>query len=113
MVLSNSVKGFLLALLSVLAVSNVYIFSKAALAEVSFTQFGFYWFSFGMIWIFIYAYYKNIFEKFKCLTIKNYAVLFFLGIFDVIATYYFFKSIHTFDNPAIVAFIGNLSPVFY
>ncbi|MDP3312982.1 DMT family transporter [Lutibacter sp.] len=111
MVLSNSVKGFLLAFLSVLAVSNVYIFSKAALAEVSFAQFGFYWFSFGMLWIFIYGYYKKIFKKFKFLTIKNYAVLLFLGIIDIIATFYFFKSIHTVTNPAIVAFIGNLSPV--
>lgn len=105
-------KGYLLALLSVIAVANVYIFSKAALAEVSIPQFGVYWFSFGLLWILLYAWRKKTYKIFRELSFKNYRVLFFLGIVEVISTYYFFKSIHVISNPAIVSFLGNISPVF-
>jgi len=105
-------KGYLLALLSVIAVANVYIFSKAALAEVSIPQFGVYWFSFGLLWILLYAWYKKSYQIFKGLSSKNYRVLLFLGIIEIISTYYFFKSIHVISNPTIVSFLGNMSPVF-
>ena len=105
-------KGYLLALLSVIAVANVYIFSKAALAEVSISQFGVYWFSFGLLWILLYAWYKKSYKIFKGLSSKNYRVLLFLGIIEIISTYYFFKSIHVISNPTIVSFLGNMSPVF-
>jgi hypothetical protein len=49
MKISNITKGNLLALVSVIAVSNVYIFSKVDLNEVSLPQFGVYWFDFGLI----------------------------------------------------------------
>ncbi len=112
MKITNSVKGFLLALISVIAVSNVYIFSKAALSEVSLPQFGVYWFSFGLISILIYAWYKKAYKSIKELTLKNYLILILIGIIEVIGTYYFFKAIHTISNPTIVSFIGNISPVF-
>jgi drug/metabolite transporter (DMT)-like permease len=112
MKISNSVKGFLLAVVSVIAVSNVYIFSKAALVEVSLQQFGVYWFGFGLLWILLYAWYKNTYHSLKQLTKNQYFLLGIIGIIEVIGTYYFFKSIHTISNPAIVSFIGNISPVF-
>jgi len=112
MKISNSVKGFLLALVSVIAVSNVYIFSKAALTEVSLPQFGVYWFSFGLIWILLYAWYKKTYQNLKNLAKKQYLLLIVIGIIEVVGTYYFFKSIHTISNPTIVSFIGNISPVF-
>ena len=104
-------KGYLLALLSVIAVANVYIFSKAALAEVSIPQFGLYWFLFGLLWILLYAWYKKSYKIFKGLSYKNYRVLFFLGIIEIFSTYYFYKSIHVISNPTIVSFLGNISPV--
>jgi len=112
MKISNSVKGFLLALVSVIAVSNVYIFSKAALSEVSLQQFGVYWFSFGLLWILLYAWYKKTYHNLKKLSRKQYLLLFVIGIIEVVGTYFFFKSIHTISNPTIVSFIGNISPVF-
>lgn len=105
-------KGNLLALLSVIAVANVYIFSKAALEEVSIPQFGFYWFSFGLLWILLYAWHKKSYKIFKGLSRKNYQVLFFLGIIEIFSTYYFYKSIQVISNPTIVSFLGNISPVF-
>lgn len=112
MKISNSVKGILLAVVSVIAVSNVYIFSKAALTEVSLQQFGVYWFSFGLLWILLYAWYKKTYHSLKEIKGNQYFILVVIGIIEVVGTYYFFKSIHTISNPTIVSFIGNISPVF-
>jgi len=112
MKMTTSLKGYLLAILSVIAISNVYIFSKVALKEVSLPQFGVYWFGFGLLWILLFAWYRRSFSAFKELSSRCYFVLAFLGIFEVIGTYFFFKAIHTISNPAIVSFIGNISPSF-
>jgi drug/metabolite transporter (DMT)-like permease len=112
MKMTSSVKGYLFAIVSVIAVSNVYIFSKAALTEVSFPQFGSYWFGFGLIWILIFTAFRKSFYVFKKISIKNYLTLSFLGVFDILSTYFFFKAIHTISNPSIVSFIGNISPAF-
>jgi drug/metabolite transporter (DMT)-like permease len=112
MKMTDSTKGFLLALVSVIAVSNVYIFSKVALKEVSLPQFGVYWFSFGLIWILLFAWYRKSFGFFKILTFRCYLVMLFLGVLEVVGTYFFFKAIYTISNPAIVSFIGNISPSF-
>ncbi len=112
MKITNTVKGYLLSLVSVIAVSNVYIFSKAALLEISISQFGTYWFGFAIIWITLYIWYRKSFYVLKDLSLKNYFVLMVLGILDVVGTYFFYKAIDTISNPTIVSFIGNLSPAF-
>ncbi len=112
MKISKSVKGYLLALGSVIAVSNVYLFSKVALEEVSLPQFGSYWFGFGLLWILIFAFIRKDFYKFKELSQKCYGVLIILGVFEVIGTYFFFKAIATIPNPTLVSFIGNIAPAF-
>jgi len=108
--MSHSLKGFLLAFLSVIAVSNVYIFSKVALKEVSLPQFGVYWFAFGLLWILLYAWYQKSFTLFKNLSRRCYWVLLFLGFIEVVSTYFFFKAIYIISNPTIVSFIGNIAP---
>jgi len=112
MKLTNSAKGVLLAFVSVIAVSNVFIFSKAALNEVSLPQFGVYWFTFGLLWILLYAWYRKSFKILRTINPRCYVVLTVLGIIEVVGTYFFFKSIYTVSNPTIVSFIGNISPVF-
>lgn len=109
---NQEVKGYLLALVSVIALSNVYIFSKIALKEVGLPQFGVYWFGFGLMWIIIYSWHQKSFYKFKELSVRCYLVLLFLGLIEVVGTYFFFKAIHTITNPAIVSFIGNVAPAF-
>ncbi len=111
MKITNTLKGYLLALVSVIAVSNVYIFSKAALLEVSLPQFGTYWFFFGLLWVLLYAWFRKSFGAIKELRPKNYLVLLILGLADVLGTYFFFKAIYTISNPTIVSFIGNIGPV--
>jgi drug/metabolite transporter (DMT)-like permease len=111
MKISNQAKGYLYAVISVIAVSNVYIFSKAALREISLPQFGAYWFLFGLLWILLFAWYRKSFTVFKTLKPKSILILVFLGVFEVVGTYFFFKAIHTITNPTIVSFIGNIGPV--
>ncbi|RLD19226.1 MAG: hypothetical protein DRI69_08790 [Bacteroidetes bacterium] len=110
MEMTNSLKGYLLALVSVIAVSNVYLFSKVALKEVSLPQFGVYWFALGLLWILLYAWNQKTFPLFKELPRSCYFVLLLLGFLEVIGTYFFFKAIDTISNPTIVSFIGNIAP---
>lgn len=112
MKITNTTKGYLLSLVSVVAVSNVYIFSKAALLEISIPQFGTYWFGFALLWILLFIWYRKSFYTLKELTLKRYFILIVVGSLDVIGTYFFYKAIDTISNPTIVSFIGNLSPAF-
>ncbi|MBL7472042.1 DMT family transporter [Robertkochia sediminum] len=110
--ISSTFKGVLLALVSVIAVSNVYIFSKAALMEVSLPQFGVYWFSFGLLWIFIYGCTQRTFRSVTLFAKDHTRILLLLGAIEIASSYFFFKAIYTISNPAITSFIGNISPVF-
>lgn len=110
MKITKSLKGYLFAMTSVIAMSNVYIFSKAALIEVSLIQFGVFWFGMGLLWIMMYAWHQKSFIKFYELSSSCYLVLIFLGFIEIAGTYFFFKAINTITNPTIVSFIGNISP---
>ncbi len=109
---TDKTRGVLLAFVSVIAVSNVYIFSKAALMEVTFPLFGVYWFSFGLLWIFLYGCTQHTFRSISNFAKKNIGILLVLGLVEILGTYFFFKAIHTISNPAITSFLGNISPVF-
>lgn len=110
--MNDQLKGYLLAFTSVIAVSNVYIFSKAALNEVSLAQFGTYWFGFGLIWLILFGLKNKSFGLIKIFKRKQFLLLLVLGSIELIATTFFFKAIHTIPNPAITSFLGNISPVF-
>jgi len=110
--LSDKTKGYILTFIAVLAMSNVYIFSKAALQELKLPQFGFYWFSVGLILTLILAVKQKSFRKLKEFTRRDYALLVLFGLLEVASTTFFFKAISTMPNPGVVAFMGNLSPVF-
>ena len=108
--ISDTLKGSLYALVAVVSVSNVYIFSKAALQETSISQFGVYWFGFGLLWILLFAFYKRAYPLFRILEKKDLLIMLVLGLFDVGSTFFFFKAIATISDPTIVSFIGNISP---
>jgi len=110
--LPDKTKGYLLTLIGVLAMSNVYIFSKAALQELKLPQFGFYWFLTGLILILLLAWRKNSFAKLKSFTKKDFALLLLFGSIEIFSTVFFFKAINAMPNPGVVAFMGNITPVF-
>ncbi len=110
--LSNKTKGYLLTLIGVLAMANVFIFSKAALQELKLPQFGFYWFFTGLILIISLAIKQKSFRKIKEFSKRDFLFLLLFGLIEIISTSLFFKSIGTMPNPSIVAFMSNLGPVF-
>ncbi len=105
-------KGYILALIATLAASNVYIFSKAAISEMSLVQFGFYWFAFGLLWNLAYFIPKKKFSGFTSLKKADYIVLFLIGLLETAGTVLFFMAIRRIENPAIVSFLTNITPVF-
>jgi len=109
---NNKLRGYFWAFISIIAVSNVYIFSKAALNEVHIAQFGFYWFLFGLLWNVLFAFKTCKFSTFKNLTIRKFGILAIIGLLEIAATTSFFYSISIIENPSVTAFLGNMSPIF-
>jgi drug/metabolite transporter (DMT)-like permease len=110
--LTNTTKGYFFAFISVIATSNVYIFSKAALNESSLIQFGVYWFALGFIWNLIFTVYRKKLPAIAQFNGEHYLLLFILGLLEMAGTFLFFLAIYTIPNPAVVSFIGNVNPVF-
>jgi len=110
--LPDKTKGYILTLIAVLAMSNVFIFSKAALQELKLPQFGFYWFLTGLILMLFLALQQKSFLKLKELYKRDFLLLLLFGLIEIASTTFFFKAINTMPNPGIVAFMGNLTPVF-
>lgn len=112
MVISDKVKGYFFIILGILANSNVYIFSKAALNEIHIAQFGFYWFGFGLLWNILYAIRTCRFSTFRYLPFRSMLLLLSVALLELLGVTAFFTSIQTIDNPAVVSFIGNIGPFF-
>ena len=105
-------KGYLFAFMATVAMANVYVFSKAALNELSLYQFGFFWFAMAILWNLIYAIPTGKIKLIKTLAIKELRILVFLGLLEMIGTALFFLSIKTTTDPAIMSFLQNLVPLF-
>ncbi|MCF8332183.1 MAG: DMT family transporter [Bacteroidales bacterium] len=112
MIISDRGKGYLLTFIATLAMSNVYLFSKAALNDIHLAQFGFYWFGFAVLWNFIYGLfscrYRNIWKTSR----KSWITLGLIAVLEILATTFMFTAIQTMENPAFVSFISNVSPFF-
>lgn len=112
MPISKQIKGYIFSFIAVLAMSNVFIFSKAALNEVELIQFGFYWFGFAILWNLLYAIPTKKYKNITRLKRNTYLALIFIGVFELVGTTFFFIAINKVENPAIVSFLGNMTPVF-
>lgn len=109
---SKSVKGILLALAASFAVSNVYLFSKAALQEIHIAQFGFYWFGLGIIWNLIYLFVFRKQRLLKHLQRRSWWTLLLIATLEMIGTSLFFLAILKMANPTVVSFLANVNPLF-
>lgn len=112
MKISEKGKGYAFALVATLAMANVYVFSKAALVELNLFQFGFFWFGFAILWNVIYAIPAGKVKVARQLKVKQIKLLLLLGVIEVIGTSLLFISIETSDNPAIMSFLQNMTPLF-
>jgi len=109
---NSKLRGYILALIATLAMSNVYIFSKAAMKEVGLIQFGFYWFGFAILWNLIYALPQKKYSNLSKLKPRDFSFLFVIGFMELAGTTFFFLAINTIENPTIVSFLANMTPVF-
>jgi drug/metabolite transporter (DMT)-like permease len=109
---NDVLKGYMLVMVTVLAMANVYIFSKAALNLVSLAQFGLYWFSMAFIFNFILNRKKLSAAKITHISRKGLKRLTLFSLLELCGTAAFFLAIKTMSNPALVSFLANLTPVF-
>ena len=107
-----TVKGIVLAFLATLGMANVYVFSKAALLEVNYYQFQFYWFGFALVWILPYLYASGIIKKISSLSKDSFITLTIIGILELGAASMLFLSIKLAENPTTISFLSNLTPIF-
>lgn len=107
-----TVKGITLAFLATLGMANVYVFSKAALLEVSYFQFQFFWFGFAILWILPFLTLTGIIRKIPKLSRSSLLTLVIIGILELGSSTMMFLAIKLADNPTTISFLSNLTPIF-
>jgi drug/metabolite transporter (DMT)-like permease len=108
---SDTIKGYIFAIIATLTFSNVYIFSKAALNEIPLAQFGSLWYSVVALACFLFALFNKKLGQIIRLTKKQITILLTLGGLEIATTTLFFLSIHIIPDPAVTSFLGNMFPV--
>jgi drug/metabolite transporter (DMT)-like permease len=112
LIATSKYKGYFLAAFSAIAVSNVYIFSKAALRETDMVTFGFFWFLMAFSYNFIYVGIHKKLKLFLSYTPSEIRKLALIGLFEMSAAFFFFKGVTVIENPTIVSFLDNSTPIF-
>ena len=107
-----TLKGIMLAFLATLGMANVYVFSKAALLEVNYFQFQFYWFGFAIIWILPFLVLTGMIKKIPLLARSSRLVLVIIGLLELGAASMMFLAIKLAENPTTISFLSNLTPIF-
>ncbi|MDF1576002.1 MAG: DMT family transporter [Bacteroidales bacterium] len=110
--INPTVKGISLAFLATLGMANVYVFSKAALLEVNYYQFQFYWFGFALIWILPFLTITGMIRKIPGLTRASNRTLVIIGFLELGAASLLFLAIQQAENPTTISFLSNLTPIF-
>lgn len=110
--INPTVKGISLAFMATLGMANVYVFSKAALLEVSYFQFQFYWFGFAIIWILPFLFITGIIKKIPKLSRSSNITLVIIGFLELGSSTMMFLAIQLADNPTTISFLSNLTPIF-
>jgi len=88
------------------------VFSKAALLEVNFFQFQFYWFAFALVWILPFLIFTGMIRRIPMLSRASNITLAIIGFLELAAASLLFLSIQLADNPTIISFLSNLTPIF-
>jgi drug/metabolite transporter (DMT)-like permease len=112
MVLKDLYRGYSYALLATIAGSTVYIFSKAALNEVSLAQFGVYWFAMAIAWNAMFTLRSAEHRHYHKISPTGFRVLVLIGLVEIVATGTFYGAIAVSDNPAIPSFLRNMEYIF-
>lgn len=106
------IKGYFYTILATLAFSNVYVFSKAALNEVSLPLFLFLMVSVGFVINLIILWVKGGFNKLSTVPRRMWWIFPTLGFIEIFTVSTFYASVNAISEPAVTGFLGNLFPLF-
>jgi drug/metabolite transporter (DMT)-like permease len=106
------VKGYFYTILATVAFSNVYVFSKAALNEVSLPLFLFLMCSFGFVINLVILSARGGFSKLSTVPRLMWWIFPTLGMIEIFTVFMFYASINAISEPAVTGFLGNLFPLF-
>lgn len=106
------IKGYFYTILATLAFSNVYVFSKAALNEVSLPLFLFLMVSVGFVINTIILWVKGGFTKLSEVPRRMWWIFPTLGCIEIFTVITFYASVNAISEPAVTGFLGNLFPLF-
>jgi drug/metabolite transporter (DMT)-like permease len=110
--LKHHMKGYAWILLATVTGSTVYVFSKAALNEISLFQFGFWWFSMAIAWNLLYTLRSPETRQYRSIPKSSLKLLLLLGLVETLATATFYTAIQVSTNPSIPAFLRNMEYIF-
>ena len=105
-------KGYLYTLLATIAFSNVYVFSKAALNEISLPLFLFVMCTVGFAINLIILWLSGNFTLLLKVPRKKYWIFPTLGFLEIFTVSTFYASVNAISEPAVTGFLGNLFPLF-
>ncbi len=108
----DTLKGYFYTILATLAFSNVYVFSKAALNEISLPLFLFLLCSVGFLINLIILAVKGGFTLLSAIPRKMWWIFPTLGFIEIFTVSTFYASVNAISEPAVTGFLGNLFPLF-
>ena len=104
--------GYLYIILATVAFSNVYVFSKAALNEISLPLFLFLICLIGFVFNLFILIKSGGIKKIRTLPQKMYWIFPTLGLLEILAVFAFYAGVNAIAEPAVNGFLGNLFPLF-
>lgn len=108
----NQSTGSIFAFGAAIALAASFIFSKSVLNQLSMVHFGAIWFTFGVIWNGAWFLLQREYRNLPGALGKKTIVALVIALLEGAATGLFYLAINAMENPAVVAFIGNVGPVF-
>lgn len=108
----DTLKGYFYTILATLAFSNVYVFSKAALNEISLPLFLFLICLFGFVINLVILIVKRGFVTLSEVPRKMWWIFPTLGAIEIFTVSTFYASVNAISEPAVTGFLGNLFPLF-
>lgn len=104
--------GYLYVVLATLAFSHVYVFSKAALNEISLPVFLFVMCAVGFVVNLAILVFQGGLSKLANVPRSMWWIFPTLGFLEIFTVYTFYASVNAISEPAVNGFLGNMFPIF-
>lgn len=108
----ETIKGYFFTILATVAFSCVYVFSKAALNEISLPLFLFLMCVIGFVINLLIVVVRRGFVKLRSVPRNMWWIFPTLGVIEIFTVIMFYSSIIAISEPAVTGFLSNLFPLF-